>query len=156
MGISARKSTVYLACGKTEILELALHLHRLNTVKVVSQLPSSHAGLYTSYKHFYYYDHLAGFKTVLYFITARSLHSMDMNSGDLMETVSLPEGYKFSGLSIDDETHLLAVSSQKNCSASKEDVLLAFALFECYPQLSFQELLQVWIQFKDLSILAFL
>lgn len=60
----------------------------------------------------------------------------------MTQNVALPEGQKFSDLSIDDETQLLAVSSHKNGS-SKLDVLMLFALYDIFPQLVFRQLLEV-------------
>lgn len=85
-----------------------------------------------------------GYKTGLYYITARKLHLLTPDSG-VVDFVTLPEGYRFSELAVDDETHTLAVSSVKN---PKANTLVVFALYEYYPRLKFQQTLLVFI--KDL------
>lgn len=80
----------------------------------------------------------SGFKTALYFITARKLHFLNYHNG-VVDTVSLPDGYRFSELAVDDETQTLAVSSIKNPKANN---LMVFALYRYYPQLVFDQLLQ--------------
>ncbi len=79
---------------------------------------------------------------MLYFITAKSLYSLDMKKGAILEKSGLPHGHKFSGMSIDDETCLIAISSQKNCD-TKSDVLMVFAIYVHYPSLLFQQLFEV-------------
>lgn len=79
---------------------------------------------------------------MLYFITAKSIYSLDMKKGAILEKSDLPNGYKFSGMSIDDETCLITVSSQKICD-TKSDVLMVFAIYEYYPSLLFQQLFEV-------------
>lgn len=84
-----------------------------------------------------------GYKTGLYYITARKLHVLSPDSG-VVDFVILPEGYRFSELAIDDETHTLAVSSVKN---PKGNILVVFALYEYYPCLKFKQILQVFTKF---------
>ncbi len=67
------------------------------------------------------------------------LHVVNFYTG-FIEVVPLPDGYRFSELAIDDETHTLAISSVKN---PKADNLMVFALYEYYPSLVFEQLLQV-------------
>ncbi|XP_046639148.1 uncharacterized protein LOC124320346 [Daphnia pulicaria] len=86
-----------------------------------------------------YIPHKDGYKTGLYYITARKLHLLTPDSG-VVDFVTLPEGYRFSELAVDDETHTLAVSSVKN---PKANTLVVFALYEYYPRLKFQQTLQI-------------
>ena len=81
-----------------------------------------------------------GYKTGLYYITARKLHLLMPDSG-VVDFITLPKDYRFSELVVDDETHTLAVSSVKN---PKGNTLVVFALYEYYPCLKFQQLLQVF------------
>ncbi|XP_057375103.1 DDB1- and CUL4-associated factor 17-like [Daphnia carinata] len=89
-----------------------------------------------------------GFKTGLYYITATKLHVLNFYDGTV-EAVTLPVNYRFSGIAIDDETHTLAVSSVKNL---KGNLLMVFALYEYYPCLAFQQLLQIQKSIFGLSI----
>lgn len=83
---------------------------------------------------------MTGFKSALYFITARHLHFLNFHSRVVSNSsITLPEGYRFSELAVDNETHTLAVSSIKN---PKSNVLMVFAMYEYYPQLIFIQLLQ--------------
>nr|CAH0110494.1 unnamed protein product [Daphnia galeata] len=79
------------------------------------------------------------YKIGLYYITAGKLRLLIPDSG-VVDFVTLPEGYRFSELAIDDETHTLAISSVKN---PKGNTLLVFALYEYYPHLKFQQLLHI-------------
>ncbi|XP_032786486.2 uncharacterized protein LOC116924034 [Daphnia magna] len=80
-----------------------------------------------------------GFKTGLYYITATKLHVLNFYNGTV-DAVTLPVNYRFSGIAIDEETHTLAVSSVKNL---KGNLLMVFALYEYYPCVAFQQLLQI-------------
>lgn len=83
-------------------------------------------------------SYTTGFKTGLYYITAKKLHFLNYHNG-AVDAISLPEEYRFSGLAVDDETHTLAVSSIKTPKANN---LMVFALYSYYPQLIFNQLLQ--------------
>ncbi|KAI9554248.1 hypothetical protein GHT06_019519 [Daphnia sinensis] len=89
-----------------------------------------------------------GFKTGLYYITTAKLHVLNFYDGTV-NAVTLPVNYRFSGISIDEETHTLAVSSVKNL---KGNLLMVFALYEYYPCLAFQQLLQIQKSTFGLSI----
>lgn len=65
-----------------------------------------------------------------------------MKSGEFVENLELPDGFLFSELSLDDETGLLAVSSQKKFE-KKIDILMVFALYQSDTSVMFKQLLKV-------------
>lgn len=73
-------------------------------------------------------------------MTACQVLCIDFHEGLIVNQVQLPNGSRYTELSLDDETHLLAVSSVKN---PKGDLLMNFALYNYFPKLSFQGLLKV-------------
>ncbi len=87
---------------------------------------------------------MTGLQSILYFITAKSINSLDMKAGKLGQTVDLPDGFEFWRLTLDEETGLLAVAS-RIIGRSNSDTKIAFALYQSDPCLLFQQLLQVFL-----------
>ena len=84
----------------------------------------------------------SGRKPYLYFITAKHLYSIDIEVGEILESIELPTESgtaSYTKMYLDHETCTIAVSSVKNKTS---DVLMAFALFS-YNPLRFNLLLQV-------------
>lgn len=54
----------------------------------------------------------------------------------------LPEGFRYAELSMDEEKHMLAISSTKR-HEKKCDVLMIFTLYEYYPKITFQQVVEV-------------
>lgn len=87
-----------------------------------------------------------GVNSVLYFITAKTIHTVDMKTGEFLENLDLPDGFLFSEIYLDDETGLLAVSSQKKFE-KKIDILMVIVLYQCDTYLMFLQLLEVFTFF---------
>lgn len=88
---------------------------------------------------------LLGFKTAFYYITSKHLLCVDFKYGSEASSTILPPlpiGFRYAELAMDDETHLLAISSTKK-SDSKDDILMVFVLYEYFPDLVFKQVLQV-------------
>ena len=84
---------------------------------------------------------MKGLKSIIYFITTKSVNSLDMNVGKIVQTVALPDEYTFSHLTVDQETDLIAVSSELDYQS---DTIMVFALYQSDPYLQFQQLLEVY------------
>ena len=54
----------------------------------------------------------------------------------------LPEGFRYTEISMDDEKQMLAISSTKK-KEKKSDILMFFTFFEYFPKLIFQQVLEV-------------
>ena len=83
---------------------------------------------------------MKGLKSILHFITSKSINSLDMNVGKIVQTVALPDEYTFSHLTVDQETDLIAVCSEIDYQS---DTIMVFALYQSDPYLQFQQLLEV-------------
>jgi len=83
--------------------------------------------------------------TAFYYITNKSLHCIDLKNGcEIIGIIlpRLPEGFRYTEISLDDEKHMLAISSTKK-TEKKSDILMYFTLFEYFPKLIFQQVLEV-------------
>ncbi len=91
---------------------------------------------------------MTGLNSVLYFITTRTIHSLDMKAGKLTQTVDLPNGYSFCNLTEDEETGLMAATSVQR---KQSDILMVFGLYQSDPCLYFQQLLEVCVILSKVS-----
>ena len=90
-----------------------------------------------------------------YYITKQSLHCVDFKNGCQVNTITLPHlplGFSYAELAMDDETHLLAISSTKK----KDDILMMFVLYEYFPELVFKKMLQVFFLFPIVFLYYYL
>jgi len=83
-----------------------------------------------------------GYKPCLYYITSKSLFTLDIQNGTILESVELPDSWRYTDLFIDDETHTLAVGSVKNQKGQDKDILMTFCLYD-YNPLVYQQNLEV-------------